>query len=103
MPSSEIKDISMWSRVQGFVKKNSPDKVVACLVLNFFNANILPHFRNMLKMRQKKTPLDSFLVRHGFTDFEVSLSVKIPRSVVTSDSTFIRKVLMGGGGNYTSK
>ncbi|XP_066131217.1 tigger transposable element-derived protein 1-like [Saccopteryx bilineata] len=97
VPSSEIKDIiSMWSKVQRFVEKNHPDKAVAGCVCNLFNDNVLPHFRQILKRRQKQTSLDSFLVRHGSTDSEAGPSAKRPRREVTPDSYLIPKVLMEG-------
>ncbi|XP_066444151.1 E3 ubiquitin-protein ligase ZFP91 isoform X1 [Eleutherodactylus coqui] len=79
VPSSEIKDIlSMWSKVQGFVEKNHPDKAVAGRVCNLFNDNALPYFRQILKRRQKRTSMDSILGQHRSTDSESGPSAKRP-------------------------
>ncbi|XP_048366890.1 tigger transposable element-derived protein 1-like isoform X1 [Sphaerodactylus townsendi] len=97
VPSSELKGIfSMWRKVQGFVEKNHPDKAVAGRVCNSFNDNVLSHFRQILKRRQKQTSLDSFLVRHGSTDSEAGPSARRPRREATPDSALIPKVPMEG-------
>lgn len=44
VPSSEIKDISIWSKIKRFVEKYHPDKVVVSRVCKLFNDNFSFHF-----------------------------------------------------------
>lgn len=44
MLSLDIKNISIWSKIQGFMKINQPDKAAVSYVCNLFNNNFLPHF-----------------------------------------------------------
>ena len=64
--SSEIKEIcAKWIEVESFVEKHHPDKSVASRVMNLFNDNVINHFRQVLKRRQRQTSLDRFLIRKG--------------------------------------
>jgi len=51
-----------WGEVQSFVERYHPNKAVASRSINIFNDNVMCHFRNILKRRQKQITMDNFLV-----------------------------------------
>jgi hypothetical protein len=62
--SSLIREIcAKWVWVQSFVERCHPDKAAASHSINIFNDNVMFHFTNILKHRQKQITLDKFFVR----------------------------------------
>ena len=54
VPTSLISEIcAKWGEVQSFVERYHPDKAVASRSINIFIDNVMCHFRNILKRRQK--------------------------------------------------
>jgi len=54
VPTSLIREIcAKWGEVQSFVERYHPDKAVASRSINIFIDNVMCHFRNILKRRQK--------------------------------------------------
>jgi hypothetical protein len=64
VPTSLIRETcAKLSEVHSFAERYHPDTAVASCSINIFDDNALPHFRNILKRRQKQITLDNFLVR----------------------------------------
>ncbi|XP_013365403.1 PREDICTED: tigger transposable element-derived protein 1-like [Chinchilla lanigera] len=64
LPSNKIRKIcKMWETVKSFVEKHHPNKAVAVRTVNLFNNNVMSHFCEILKRKQKQVSLNRFLVK----------------------------------------
>jgi hypothetical protein len=64
IPTFLIREIcAKLGEVQSFVERYHPNTAVASCSINIFNDNVVRHFRNILKLRQKQITLDNFLER----------------------------------------
>lgn len=72
MLSLDIKNISIWSKIQGFMKINQPDKAAVSCVCNLFNNNFLPHFQANLKESVETDHLASVFDQHKSSHSEAS-------------------------------
>ena len=65
-PSSGIKEmIQAWETVSTYVEKYLPNKAVAVRSTNLFNQNVIKHFRDILKRRQKQVSMDRYVVKRS--------------------------------------
>ncbi|PNF29464.1 hypothetical protein B7P43_G04543 [Cryptotermes secundus] len=55
--------LNAWETVASYIEKHHPNKAVAMRATNLFNDNVVSHFHQILKHRQKQMSLDSFLVK----------------------------------------
>ena len=65
--SSAINEmLKSWESVSAYVEKYLPDKSVEVQSTNLFNQNVISHFRNIIKRRQKQISMNRFVVRRKF-------------------------------------
>ena len=66
-PSSAIeKMLKSWESVSAYVEKYIHDKAVDVRSKNLFNQNVISHFRDILKRRQKQIFMNRFAVMRKF-------------------------------------
>lgn len=56
-------DACKWGETQSFTERYHPDKEATNCTINLFHGNAVFHSRQVLKCRQKQTPLGRLLVR----------------------------------------
>ena len=60
----QIKEVLiMWEIVQHFVEKHHPNKAVSGRCINLSNDNAMPHFRVILRQREKQVSLEELLLK----------------------------------------
>lgn len=96
---------SIWNKKHGFIEKIHSDKAVNSLVFSLFNDNVLRHFKQISKRRQKQISLDRCHTKHTCpvqaspvlcmsTDSEVGSIDKRPKREAIRNSILIPMVLM---------
>nr|XP_053642646.1 tigger transposable element-derived protein 2-like [Cherax quadricarinatus] len=88
---------TMWGKMESFMEKNHPNKVVASHIGNMYSDKVLGHFREVLKSRQKQSSLHSYFARQDSIDSQGGPSgIKKQRRQATPEKQLVPEVLMEG-------
>ena len=64
LSTSDIKDfLKHWEAVRTVILLRHPNKVVRSRSVNIMEENVIKHFRDVLKRRQKQVSIERFLVK----------------------------------------